>query len=119
MESVLPLEVVEAARVDGSGEFRTFNTIVLPMIKPALAVQAIFAFVGSWNNYFMPALILNSDAKKTVPVVIAQIRNTDYMNFDLGKVYMIIFLAIVPLIIIYIILSKNIIEGVTSGGVKG
>ena len=119
MESVLPLEIVDAARVDGSGEFRTFNTIVLPMIKPALAVQAIFAFVGSWNNYFMPALILNSDANKTVPIIIAQLRNTDYMNFDLGKVYMIIFVAIVPLVIVYIFLSKYIIKGVTTGGVKG
>jgi len=119
MESVLPLEIIDAARVDGSGEFRTFNTIVLPMIKPAVAVQAIFAFVGSWNNYFMPTLILNSDSKKTVPIIIAQLRNTDYMNFDLGKVYMIIFVAIIPLVIVYIFLSKYIIKGVTSGGVKG
>ena len=56
MESVLPMEIVDAARVDGSGEFRTFNTIILPMLKPALAVQLIFTFVESWNNYFIPAI---------------------------------------------------------------
>ena len=56
MESALPLSLIEAARIDGSGEFRTFNSIVLPLMKPAIAVQMIFAFVGSWNNYFTPAL---------------------------------------------------------------
>ena len=62
MESVLPLEIVEAARCDGSGEFRTFNTIILPIMKPAIAVQAIFSFVSSWNNYFIPALLLDKAA---------------------------------------------------------
>ena len=57
LESVLPLEMVEAARMDGSGEFRTFNRIVLPIMKPAIAVQMIFSFVQSWNNYFIPALL--------------------------------------------------------------
>lgn len=119
MESVLPLEIVEAARCDGSNEFRTFNTIVLPVIKPALAVQAIFSFVSSWNNYFMPALIINSKANKTIPILIAQLRSADYMKFDLGKVYMLICLAIIPLLIIYILLSKHIIKGVTLGSIKG
>lgn len=59
MESSLPLSLIEAARIDGSGEFRTFNSIVLPLMKPAIAVQAIFTFVSSWNNYFTPALILS------------------------------------------------------------
>ena len=59
MESILPMEIIDAARVDGSGEFYTFNRIILPMLKPALAVQLIFNFVQSWNNYFMPALLLD------------------------------------------------------------
>lgn len=119
MEASLPFEIVEAARVDGSNEIRTFNTIVLPIMKPAMAVQAIFSFVTSWNNYFMPALIINSKAKKTVPILIAQLRSADYMKFDLGKVYMLIFVAIVPLMIVYLLLSKHIIKGVTLGSVKG
>ena len=119
MESVLPLEIVEAARVDGSNEFRTFNTIILPIMKPAIAVQAIFSFVSSWNNYFIPALLLDKAEMKTVPIMIAQLRSADYSKFDMGKVYMFILLAILPVLVVYIILSKSIIKGVTAGSVKG
>lgn len=118
MESVLPYSIVEASRVDGCNEFLTFNVIVLPMIKPALAVQAIFAFVSSWNNYFMPALILSSKTKKTIPILIAQLRSADFMKFDLAQVYIMICVAIIPLLIVYLFLSRYIIGGVTSGGVK-
>ena len=119
MESVLPLEIVDAARVDGSGEFYTFNRIILPMLKPALAVQLIFSFVQSWNNYFLPALLLDKAEMKTVPIMIAQLRSADYSKFDMGKVYMFILLAILPVMIVYIMLSKFIIKGVTAGSVKG
>ena len=119
MESVLPMEIIDAARVDGSGELRTFNTIILPMLKPALAVQLIFNFVQSWNNYFMPALLLDKAEMKTVPLMIAQLRSADYSKFDMGKVYMFILLAILPVVVVYICLSKFIIKGVTAGSVKG
>lgn len=119
MESVLPMEIIDAARVDGSGEFRTFNTIILPMLKPALAVQLIFNFVQSWNNYFMPALLLDKAEMKTVPLMIAQLRSADYSKFDMGKVYIFILLAILPVVVVYICLSKFIIKGVTAGSVKG
>ncbi len=118
MKSSLPLDIIEAARIDGSGEFRTFNTIVLPILKPALAVQAIFSFVASWNNYFVPGLILDSTENKTLPIMIAQLRGADFLKFDLGKVYMFIFIAIVPVMIVYFCLSKFIIAGVAVGGVK-
>ena len=88
-------------------------------MKPAIAVQMIFSFVGSWNNYFMPSLLLNSADKKTVPIMIAQLRSADYSKFDMGKVYMLMLMAILPVMVIYIILSKSIIKGVTSGSVKG
>lgn len=96
----------------------TFNKIVLPIMKPAIAVQAIFTFVGAWNNYFVPALIIQSKDKMTVPVLIAMLRGADYMNFDMGKIYTMIMVAIVPIIIVYLILSKYIIAGITLGGVK-
>ena len=118
LQSSLPLSLVEAARIDGSGEFQTFNRIVIPIMKPAIAVQAIFTFVGSWNNYFVPALIIQSKSKMTVPILIATLRGADYMNFDMGKIYMMITVAIVPIIIVYLLLSKYIIAGVTLGGVK-
>lgn len=118
LQSSLPISLVEAARIDGSGEFRTFNQIVLPIMKPAIAVQAIFSFVGSWNNYFVPALVIQSKDKMTVPILIATLRGADFMNFDMGKIYMMITVAIVPIIIVYLLLSKYIIAGVTLGGVK-
>ncbi|MCK6129173.1 carbohydrate ABC transporter permease [Streptococcus oralis] len=118
LKSSLPISLVEAARIDGSNEFRTFNTIVLPIMKPAVAVQAIFTFVGSWNNYFIPALVIQTKSKMTVPILIATLRGADYMNFDMGKIYTMILVAIVPIIIVYLFLSKYIIAGVTLGGVK-
>jgi multiple sugar transport system permease protein len=118
-ESNLPLEIVESARIDGSNEFFTFNFIVIPIVKPALAVQGIFAFVASWNNYFVPSLVLKSNAKKTLPILIAQLRSADFLKFDMGQVYMLITIAIVPVAIIYLCLSKFIIGGVTAGSVKG
>ena len=119
MESVLPMEIVESARIDGAGEFRIFNQIVLPVLKPAIAVQMIFSFVESWNNYFIPALLLDKAEMKTVPIMIAQLRSADYSKFDMGKVYMFILLAILPVLVVYLFLSKFIIKGVTAGSVKG
>jgi len=119
MEAILPLEIVEAARCDGSNEFSTFNRIVLPIMKPAIAVQMIFAFVSSWNNYFIPALLLDKLERKTVPIMIAQLRSADYSKFDMGKVYMFILLAILPVVIVYVFLSKLIVRGVQAGAIKG
>lgn len=118
LQASLSLSIVEAARIDGCGEFAIFNRIVLPIMKPAIAVQAIFVFVGAWNNYFIPALIIDSKDKMTVPVLIATLRGADFMNFDMAKVYMMIVVAIIPIVIVYLLLSKYIIAGVTLGSVK-
>lgn len=119
MESSLPLEIVEAARIDGSGEFNTFNKIIMPMMKPALAVQAIFGFVSSWNNYFTPSLILTKAEMKTLPLWIAYLRGADFTKFDMGQLYMMIAFSIFPVIVVYLCLSKFIVQGVTLGSVKG
>lgn len=119
MESSLPLEIVEASRIDGAGEFRTFNNMILPIMKPAIAVQAIFAFVQSWNNYFIPSLLLTKDTKKTLPILIAQLRAADFLKKDMGQVYMMIAFSIFPVIVVYLILSKHIVQGVALGSVKG
>ncbi len=119
MESTLPLAIIEAARIDGSGEFRTFNTIVLPMMKPAIAVQAIFTFVQNWNNYFTPALVLKKDKLQTLPILIARLRSADWLKFDMGQVYVMIAFSIFPVIIVYLCLSKFIVSGVALGSVKG
>lgn len=119
MDSALPLAIVEAARIDGSGEFKTFNNIVLPIMKPAIAVQAIFTFVTNWNNYFTPALVLHTETKKTLPILIAQLRAADYLKFDMGQVYVMITFSILPVVIVYLCLSKHIVAGAALGSVKG
>ncbi len=119
MDSALPLDIVEAARIDGSGEFRTFNSLIMPIMKPAIAVQAIFTFVSSWNNFFIPALILDMPTKRTLPIVIGIIRSADYAKFDMGAVYMAIGISILPVAIVYLVLSKFIIRGIALGAVKG
>lgn len=119
MDSTLPLSLVEAARIDGSTEWGTFNKIVVPLMKPAVAVQAIFSFVTSWNNYFTPALVLHTDTKKTLPILIAQLRSADWLKFDMGQVYVMIAFSIFPVVVVYLLLSRYIVGGVTLGGVKG
>ena len=119
MEANIPLELMESARIDGAGEFLIFNRIALPLMKPAIAVQAIFSFVTSWNNYFTPALVLKSDNKKTLPILIATLRSADFLKFDMGQVYMFIAMSILPVIVVYIFMAKNIVAGMTVGAVKG
>lgn len=117
MQSSFPLEIVEAARIDGSNEFRTFLTIAIPMIKPAMAVQAIFAFIANWNNFYNPNILLRSPEKSTLPMMIANL-SADTARTDYGAIYAATAISIVPMIIAYLILSKNIIAGVALGGVK-
>ena len=119
MEANIPLDLMESARIDGAGEFLIYNKIAFPLMKPAIAVQAIFSFVTSWNNYFTPALVLKSDTKKTLPILIATLRSADFLKFDMGQVYMFIALAILPVIVVYIFMAKNIVAGMTVGAVKG
>lgn len=119
MKSSFPLEIVEAARIDGCNEFRTFVSIAIPMMKPAIAVQAIFAFIASWNNFYTPNMILINVnlKKKTLPMMVSALQSSDKLN-DYGAIYLAIALAIVPIIIAYVFLSRFIIAGVALGGVK-
>ncbi len=118
MVSSLPMEILQSARVDGAGEFRTFNQIVLPIMKPALATQAIFSFVGNWNNLFMPQVLLTDKTKYTMPIMVTLLRGDIYKT-EFGAIYAGCLLTALPLIIVYLILSKYIIAGVALGGVKG
>ena len=119
MQSNLPGSLIEAARIDGSGEFQTFNRIALPLMKPAIAVQAIFSFVSTWNNYFVPALLLSSNEKKTLPIMSFMLRSQDPSHLEFGQIYMSIAFSIFPVVLVYILLSRFIVQGVTVGSVKG
>ncbi|HHW70238.1 MAG TPA: carbohydrate ABC transporter permease [Clostridiales bacterium] len=114
----LELDIVDSARIDGAGEFHIFNRIVLPISKPAMATQAIFAFVGSWNNLFMPMILLTKQEKYTMPIMVSLLRGDIYKT-EYGSVYLGLSLTVLPLFIIYFLLSKNIIEGVALGSIKG
>lgn len=113
----LSIEMVEASRIDGAGEFHTFNRIVLPIMMPAMAVQAIFAFVASWNNLFLPLIMLTQKEKYTLPIMISLLRGDSYKT-EFGAIYLALSLTLLPLITVYFILSRYIIAGVALGGVK-
>lgn len=115
--ATLSMEMVEAARIDGSGEFATFNRIVLPIMKPAIATQAIFVFVTSWNNLFLPLVLLTKKELFTMPIMVSLLRGDIYRT-ELGTVYLGIAMTVLPLFIVYFALSKYIIAGVALGGVK-
>jgi len=119
MEAGFSLEIIDAARIDGSGEFRTFNSIAIPLIKPAMATQAIFAFVGSWNNLYGPSLILATKKKElgTLPLYVEAIKANDKQR-DWGQIYVALFIAVMPILVAYLFLSKYIVAGVALGGVK-
>lgn len=120
MKSSFPLDIVEAARIDGCGEFRTFLQISLPILKPAFAVQAIFAFVTSWNNYYTPSMLLISSKpeQRTMPMMVTYVLNNDKVT-NFGVNYLVVAISIVPVVIVYLCLSKFIVKGVALGAVKG
>ncbi|MBE6854214.1 MAG: carbohydrate ABC transporter permease [Ruminococcus sp.] len=119
MKSTFPLDIVEAARIDGCGEFRTFLTIAIPMMKPAIAVQSIFLFIQKWNDYYMTSMILISNKleQRTIPMMVNAVIGNDKTP-DFGVNYTTIAISIIPVVIIYLLLSKFIIAGVALGGVK-
>ena len=120
MKSSFPVDIVEAARIDGCGEFRTFLQIALPIFKPAFAVQAIFAFVASWNNFYTPNMLLinNKFEQRTMPMMVAGVMGNLKLS-DYGLNYLVIVLSILPVVIVYLCLSKFIVKGVALGAVKG
>ena len=117
LESILSYELIEASRIDGAGEFMIFNQVVLPVIKPAIATQAIFCFVGSWNNFMTPFVLLSSTEKYTLPMLVQMLRGDIYRT-EYGGIYLGIAVSLVPIIIFYAFMSRNIIGGLTMGGVK-
>lgn len=118
MYPALSMEIIQSARIDGASEFRIFNSIALPIMKPAIATQAIFTFVSSWNNLFTPLVLLTDQKKYTMPIMVSLLRGDIYKT-EYGSVYLGLALTVLPLIIVYLILSKYIIAGVALGSVKG
>jgi len=111
------IDIVNSGRIDGANEFRIFNQIVLPMMKPAVATQAIFIFVASWNTLFLPRILLTSTDMFTMPLMVGLL-NADIYRTEFGAIYLALGLSVLPLFALYFALSRYIIAGVQLGGVK-
>jgi raffinose/stachyose/melibiose transport system permease protein len=114
----IPLEIEEAAAIDGCNPFRTFFSVVLPMMKPTMISVAILEIMWVWNDYLLPYLVLDITEYRTLPIHIQYLKGS-YGTVDLGATMALIFLSIVPVIVFYLICQKHIIKGVAAGAVKG
>lgn len=117
LEANLQISLVEAARIDGCGELRTFNRIILPIMVPAMATMGIMAVIGSWNNYLTPLMLFTDPGLKTLPMMVNELRGDIYRT-EYGSIYLGLAMTALPLIIVYFAFSKYIIAGVALGGVK-
>ena len=114
----LPLEIEEAAAIDGCGPLRTFFNVVLPMLKPTLISVGILELMWVWNDYLLPYLVLDRTKYMTIPIHVQYLKGS-YGTVDLGATMAVIMLSIIPIIIVYMFAQKHIIKGVAAGAVKG
>ena len=114
----IPLEVEEAAAIDGCGPVRTFFLVVIPMLKPTLISVGILELMWVWNDYLLPYLVLDINEYRTIPIHIQYLKGS-YGTVDLGATMALILLSIIPVIIFYLTCQKYIIKGVAAGAVKG
>ena len=114
----IPLEIEEAAAIDGCGPVRTFFLVVVPMLKPTMISVGILEIMWVWNDYLLPVLVLDINEYRTIPIHIQYLKGS-YGTVDLGATMALILLAIIPVIIFYLTCQKHIIKGVAAGAVKG
>ncbi len=118
LESVLPMALLEAARIDGAKEISIFHKIVFPIMVPGVATMAIGGFIGNWNAYLIPLLLLNTPKKFTLPVMIASLNASKDIGTNQGAIYMALAVSIVPILIVFCFCSKYIISSISAGSVK-
>lgn len=116
-DSSVPTELIESGRIDGYGELQIFHRLILPLIGPVLATYAIFAFIGKWNDFLTPMIILFDNNLQTLPVMIASVKSQ--FTSDFGAQYVGIIISVVPILVFFSLMSKRIIDGVAAGAVKG
>ena len=114
----LPLEIEEAAAIDGCGPVQTFFLVVLPMLKPTIISVGILELMWVWNDYLLPYLVLDITEYRTIPIHVQYLKGS-YGTVDLGATMAVIMMAILPIIIVYLFCQKHIIKGVAAGAVKG
>ena len=116
--SVLPMSIIEAARMDGASEIATFHKIGLPIMMPGIATMSIGTFIGSWNNYLMPLVLLISPDKFTLPVMMGSLSASKDITANMGATYVSVAVSVLPVMIAFCFFSKYIISSISAGGVK-
>lgn len=116
-DSSVPTEILESGRIDGCGELKIFHRLVLPLLMPAVATLGIFSFIGKWNDFLTPMIILFDNDLQPLPVMIASVKSQ--FSTDFGAMYVGIVISVIPILIFFSIVSKKIISGVTAGALKG
>ncbi|GEK88431.1 multiple sugar transport system permease protein [Alkalibacterium putridalgicola] len=116
--TTMPMSILESGRIDGAGETYMFHRLVLPILMPAIATMGIFTFIGSWNNFLFPLVIIRSPRLYTLPIMIRQLQGSPVAS-NLGAIYLGIAISVVPIMIAFLFLSKYIISSITAGAVKG
>jgi multiple sugar transport system permease protein len=116
--SILPLSLLEAARIDGAKEIHIFHKIVLPIMAPGIATMAIGSFIGNWNSYLVPLILLNTPSKFTLPVMIASLNSSQDISSNQGAIYLAVAVSVIPILIVFAFCSKYIISSISAGSVK-
>lgn len=116
--SSLPKSLVEAARIDGANEIYTFHRIVIPIMAPAMATMGIMGFIGNWNSYLTPMILLHNKEKYTLPVMMASLRATSDINANQGAIYLSVAISVIPILVVFAFFSKYIISSISAGAVK-
>lgn len=118
VQSTLSKALLEAARIDGAGELHIFHRIVLPIMAPGIATMSIGAFIGNWNNYLVPLILLNTPDKMTLPVMISTLNAATDLQKNQGAIYLGVAISVVPILIVFCFCSKYIISSISAGSVK-
>ncbi len=116
--STVPTTLIEAARIDGSNELRTFHKIIFPLISPGVATMGIMAFIGNWNSYLLPMIILNKTEKFTLPVMVSTLRSATDLQQNQGATYLAVAISVIPIMLVFAFFSRYIISSISAGAVK-
>lgn len=117
-EASLSRSLIEAARIDGASELYSFHRIVIPVLSPAIATMGIMSFIGNWNNYLLPMIIINKNEKMTLPVMMATLKADTDINSNQGAIYLAVAISVIPILLVFAFFSKYIISSVSAGAVK-
>lgn len=119
ISATISKSIIESARIDGAGELYTFHKIAFPLMAPGVATMAIFTFIGSWNNFLLPRVIISSKDLETLPVVISSLKALKIWHQNQGAIYLGFAISIVPIVIVFMFASKYLVESIGAGAVKG